>query len=164
MPRYVAASTDGNRAQRRALYGWKLVPELWWHLDNTKPLKIAVEVRFQIYIKGSGRFEFWPDPPNDEAGKFYFVVPQWDLDYYVEDVQVSISPSSAGLLPGMTQQFSASVHGASDEVVWSASRGSISSTGLYRAGRPGRDTVKATSVAHPSVYATARVFVDDPYL
>jgi len=78
-----------------------------------------------------------------------------------QTVAVSISPSSASLTAGSTQQFSASVSGTSNtSVTWSASPGTISSTGLYTAGSSaGSATVTATSVADSSKSAQAKVTV-----
>jgi len=75
---------------------------------------------------------------------------------------LSISPSTASVTPGGTQQFSASVTGTSNTGVnWLASgAGTISSTGLYTAGNnPGSYTVTATSLADGSTSAQAKVTV-----
>ena len=75
-------------------------------------------------------------------------------------VALSISPVSASLLTGGTQQFTASVTGSSNTAVtWSVTGGSISS-GLYTApGTAGTYTVKATSVADSTKSASATVTV-----
>jgi hypothetical protein len=77
-------------------------------------------------------------------------------------VVVSISPSAASVTAGGTQQFSANVIGTSNiGVMWSASGGTISSTGLYTAGSTaGSYTVTATSVADSSKSAQAKVTVN----
>src|ERR1700690_1814323 len=50
-------------------------------------------------------------------------------------IAVSISPSSASVATGGVQQFTANVTGTSSTgVKWSASGGTISSTGVYTAG------------------------------
>ncbi len=76
-------------------------------------------------------------------------------------VAVSTSPASSSLLTGGTQQFTASVSGASNTgVTWSATSGTISSTGFYTApGTPGTYTVTATSVADSTKTASATVLV-----
>ena len=76
-------------------------------------------------------------------------------------ISVAITPPSAALQTGSTQQFSATVTGTSNTAVtWSASRGSISSAGLYTApNTAGTYTVKATSVADTTKTSTATVTV-----
>jgi hypothetical protein len=77
-------------------------------------------------------------------------------------IQVSISPTSADVIPGGTQQFSATVTGTSDQrVIWTASVGSIDSNGLFTAPlvSPTAGTVIARSVADPTVEAVATVNV-----
>jgi len=75
---------------------------------------------------------------------------------------LSISPSTASITTGGTQQFSASITGTSSSGVnWLASGGgTISSTGLYTAGtNPGTYTVTATSLADGSTSAQAKVTI-----
>lgn len=82
---------------------------------------------------------------------------------------VSISPGTATILAGATQQFQAAVKGQSNATVtWSvdsvsggnASVGTITSTGLYTApAQPGNHTVVATSGTGPGNSATAPVTV-----
>ena len=79
-------------------------------------------------------------------------------------VSVAISPKSAPLVEGASQQFSASVTGSSDTAVtWSATGGTISSTGLYVAGSTaGNYIVTATSAADTTKSAQASVAVTAP--
>jgi len=92
-------------------------------------------------------------------------------------VTVTVSPGSATLGVGQTQQFSATVTGTTSAaatgltnpaVTWSVSPavGTISSGGLYTApatlGSPQTVTVTATSVADPSKTATASVTITPP--
>jgi len=79
-------------------------------------------------------------------------------------VAVAISPQSVSLLTGGTQQFTATVSGSTNTaVVWSASGGTISSSGLYAApSSAGNYTVTATSVADSSKSASATVTVTAP--
>ncbi len=79
-------------------------------------------------------------------------------------VSVSISPSAVTLRAGQSQQFTATVTGASDtSVTWSRSPaiGTLTSTGLYRAPSSITSqqtvTVTATSVADPTRSASATV-------
>jgi len=79
-------------------------------------------------------------------------------------VSVAISPTSASILTGSTQQFTASVTGSSNTAVtWSATGGSVSSSGLYTASTTaGTYTVTATSTANTSASASATVTVSAP--
>ena len=76
-------------------------------------------------------------------------------------VSVQITPSSASLQPDSTQQFSATVIGSSSSsVTWSATGGTVSSTGLYTApATPGNYVVQATSAADTSKSGSAAVTV-----
>ncbi len=77
-------------------------------------------------------------------------------------VGVTISPTSASLQPGQTQQFSATVTGSSNTAVaWTATGGTISTSGLFTAGQTtGNFTVTATSSADNSKSATASVSIN----
>ena len=79
-------------------------------------------------------------------------------------VSISISPVSVALSTGATQQFTASVTGTGNTAVaWSASGGSISSSGLYTApSAAGTFTVTATSAADPTKSASATITVTVP--
>ncbi|MBZ5619798.1 MAG: Ig-like domain-containing protein, partial [Acidobacteriia bacterium] len=76
-----------------------------------------------------------------------------------QTVQVSVSPANVTLQPGGTQQFTATVTGSSNTAVtWTATGGTISSSGLYTAGQStGNCAVTAMSVADTSKSATAAV-------
>jgi hypothetical protein len=76
-------------------------------------------------------------------------------------VTVSISPASASLLAGGTQQFTATVTGTTNTAVtWSATAGTVSTSGLYTApGTAGAYTVSATSVADKTKSAAATLNV-----
>src|SRR6185312_6493063 len=79
----------------------------------------------------------------------------------VPSVSVTISPSIISLGTSGTQQFSATVKGTTNTAVtWTASGGSISSSGLFTAqASAGTDTVTVTSAADPTKSATAQVLV-----
>ncbi|MGA9208607.1 MAG: DUF4082 domain-containing protein [Terriglobales bacterium] len=79
-------------------------------------------------------------------------------------VAVAITPTSALLTAGGTQQFTATLTGTSNTAVtWSASGGSISSGGLYTApASAGTYTVTATSAADITESASATVTVSAP--
>ncbi|HUL16247.1 MAG TPA: Ig-like domain-containing protein [Terriglobales bacterium] len=80
------------------------------------------------------------------------------------NVTVSVSPSSATLSTGGTQQFTANVSGTSNTgVTWTASGGMISSSGFYTAGSAGGNfSVTATSVADSTKASSAMVTVTPP--
>lgn len=79
----------------------------------------------------------------------------------VQDVSISISPTSATLAPGGHQQFVATVNGtASTAVTWTATGGTVTANGLYTAGSvPGNFNVTATSMDDPTQSSTATVTV-----
>jgi phosphatidylinositol-3-phosphatase len=81
----------------------------------------------------------------------------------VASVSVSISPTSASVLSGGTQQFTATVSNTNNTAVtWSATAGSISASGLYTAlavTTNSSATVTATSVTDPSKSASAIVSI-----
>jgi hypothetical protein len=78
-------------------------------------------------------------------------------------ITVSISPSTATVASGGTQQFSAQVTNTSNTAVtWSATAGTVSTTGLLTAPTVTANTtvtVKATLVADTTKYASATVTV-----
>ena len=77
-------------------------------------------------------------------------------------VSVTIAPTSASVQPGQTRQFTATVTGSSNTAVtWSATGGTISTSGLYTAGQNiGSFAVTATSAADASKSATATVQIN----
>ena len=81
-------------------------------------------------------------------------------------VHVYITPATASVPSTLKQQFTASVINATDLAVkWTATKGSISSAGLFTAPTVSADTtvsVTATSIADPAVSATAVVTVTPP--
>jgi hypothetical protein len=82
-------------------------------------------------------------------------------------VTVSVMPASASVEVSKTQAFSATVSNSSNQgVTWTASAGTISSTGLFTAPAsvpsPATVTVQATTVAQPEVIGTAVVTVTPP--
>jgi hypothetical protein len=76
-------------------------------------------------------------------------------------VSISLTPTSASIQTGATQQFAATVSGATNtSVMWTSTGGSVSSSGLYTAPTAaGSYTVTATSVADPTKTASATVTV-----
>jgi hypothetical protein len=79
-------------------------------------------------------------------------------------VGVAVSPKTAPLVEGASQQFSASVTGTSNTAVtWTATGGTISTAGLYVAGiAAGSFTVTATSAADATKYGQGSVTISSP--
>ena len=82
----------------------------------------------------------------------------------VQVVAVSLSPTSAALATGATQQFTATVTGTTNTAVtWTATGGTVSTSGLYTAPTTaGTFSVTATSVADTTRSASASVTVTAP--
>jgi hypothetical protein len=78
-------------------------------------------------------------------------------------ISISVTPTSSSLLPGHTQQFTAALWGTTNTAVsWSATGGTVSSTGLFTAPNVTSNTsitVTATSAADPTRRASATVLV-----
>ena len=79
-------------------------------------------------------------------------------------VSVSVSPASANIATGASQQFTATVTGTTNTAVtWSATGGTISANGMYTApSTAGTYSVRATSVADSTKSAAATVTVTAP--
>lgn len=78
------------------------------------------------------------------------------------DLQISVSPSSATLPSGGTEQFTANIRGTSKTAVqWTTTAGKISTSGLFTAPSltTTEVTIKATSVADPSIQARATITI-----
>jgi len=84
--------------------------------------------------------------------------------FYDASAGISVTPTQAALNAGQTQQFSASVQGMTGaQVTWSATGGTISSSGLYTASATtGFYTVTATAVSDLNYAASASVTVAAP--
>src|SRR5262249_60172320 len=76
---------------------------------------------------------------------------------------VTVTPSSATIQVGGTQQFTAMINGAaSTNVKWTTNGGSVSATGMYTApGSTGTWSVTATSNADSSKSGSATVTVSN---
>src|SRR5205823_3910805 len=85
---------------------------------------------------------------------------------YVSSITVVVSPTSASVASGGTQQFSATVQGTSNTAVsWSASSGTISNSGFFTAPTVTSNssiTVTATSASDSTRRAIAYVTVVPP--
>ncbi|MBZ5580604.1 MAG: S8 family serine peptidase [Acidobacteriia bacterium] len=80
-------------------------------------------------------------------------------------ITVSVTPQSAALSPGQTQQLTATVEGTTAPVTWSLSpvTGSISSTGLYTAPAGIASTQSVTiSASVPGARGTAAITLNAP--
>jgi hypothetical protein len=81
----------------------------------------------------------------------------------VAPIVVTISPTYVAVAPGATQQFNSTVTGSANTAVnWTASPGSISSSGLYTApAGTGTASVTTTSAADPTKSASAVVSIQN---
>jgi Putative Ig domain len=83
-------------------------------------------------------------------------------------IQVAISPDSVTLIPGSKKQFTATLKGTGNSaVIWSASAGSISSSGLFAAptlSNGSKITIAATSVADSKQSASSSVTIQNQSL
>jgi hypothetical protein len=79
-------------------------------------------------------------------------------------ISVAVSPKTAPLVEGASQQFSANVTGTSNTAVtWTATGGTISTAGLYVAGSAaGNFTVTATSAADTTKSGQGSVTISAP--
>lgn len=82
----------------------------------------------------------------------------------VSNIQVSVSPTAASLQTGSQQQFSALVSGTSNTAVtWSASSGTVSSSGMYTApASAGTYTITAISNSDSTKSGSALAVVSAP--
>jgi hypothetical protein len=80
-----------------------------------------------------------------------------------EGIVITVSPDPVSLAPAQSQQFTATVTGATDPAVtWSATGGAIDPSGLYVAGETlGQFEVTATSDEDPTVSYSAVVTISD---
>jgi hypothetical protein len=136
---------------------------------NGQPLTAAYVSSTRLNVTGT--------VPASMAGTAKLVVSQpapgavssdpLNITVKVSSVSVSVSPTSATVGLNGGQQFTSTVSGASNTMVtWTTTAGSITSTGLYTAPatlpNPPTATVKATSVADPTVSATATINLTQP--
>lgn len=161
MPKLVEIVDRSRDSEWEPVFGNRRVPSLTWTLDRDRNLEIDIEVRFTMKLEGTGAITYYNG--NLEPG-FTFNIPQWFIDS--NRITVTISPQRAFLFPRKTQQFRAVVTGTTNkDVTWTASSGTISSTGLYRAPSSGRTAiVTARSRIDPSVESRAKVYIENPNL
>jgi hypothetical protein len=83
----------------------------------------------------------------------------------VVPVEVKVSPQTATITTAQSHLFTATVTGPRNQAVtWSATGGSIDSTGLFQSTSVGTFTVRATSVLNDSLFGEATVVVKEPEL
>lgn len=131
---------------------------------NNQPMTVAYFSSTKIVVSGN--------IPASMAGTVQLRVSQpapgavtsdpLNLTVTPSSVTVSVSPSSASVGLNATRTFTATVGGTGNTMVtWSATAGTISTTGVYTAPAtlpsPAVATVKATSVAEPLVSGSATV-------
>ena len=148
-----------------------------WNSYNVPPVPVVAGTPYWIAVMGlgSGRL-YYRDSGFDcnsvGTQPFQTSLPgSWSTEvtygmcalsaYATALTGVSVSPPSASLLPGATQQFTATVSGLSNTAItWSATGGTVSATGLYAApSAPGTYRVTATSVADTTQSGSATVTV-----
>jgi hypothetical protein len=124
------------------------------------PAKAHGSVLGAPYNAGPANGASWPNPSITTKGA------TWDMGAMVAGggppvVTISITPTSVTLAPSATQQFTATVTNTPNTAVtWSATCGSVSTTGFYTApASVGNCNVTVTSVADPSKAANAPVAV-----
>ena len=112
----------------------------------------------------SGTYRFGilaTDFPNSDRGDHRMTLV---VDVPTVGIIVQVSPANATVLSGGTQQFTATVTGTSNVAVnWSATAGTVSSSGLFTAPivkAVMTATVTATSVAQPSSSGSASVTIN----
>jgi hypothetical protein len=107
---------------------------------------------------------FVTDLPRTDDGDRRFNITVSGSNPSDSSITVTISPTGASVISGASQQFNASVSGTSQTAVnWSASAGTVSSSGLFTAPSVKAATtvtVTATSVAAPTQRASAAVSVN----
>lgn len=118
---------------------------------------LQVPVNGGVYVYGGSSF---PNQTWNASNYWVDVILQYSSTAPT-NVVVSLAPTSVTLAAGGTQQFTATVTGGTNTgVTWSASGGTISTSGLYTASAAaGTYTVKATSAADPTKSAAATVTV-----
>ena len=112
----------------------------------------------------SGTYQFGvlaTDLPNGDRGDHRMTLV---VDVPTAGIIVEVSPANATVVSGGTQQFTATVTGTNNvAVTWSATAGTVSSSGLYTAPIVKTvitATVTATSVAQPSSSDSASVTIN----
>ena len=104
---------------------------------------------------------FVTDLPRTDRGDRLFAL---TVSSTIPPITVTISPTSASVTSGGSQQFTATVSGTSQTAVtWSATSGTVSASGLFTAPTVRAATtvtVTATSVADPTRTASAVVTVN----
>ena len=74
--RLVNIDDEWREVDSEVLDGVKNPTAFTWSLDRTQVLEIDVEVRFKMYLEGTGSIEFMGSYPNT----FNFYVEQWYIE------------------------------------------------------------------------------------
>ncbi len=103
------------------------------------------------------------DPPLRDEGTSLVRIVVAAASSDTNPTAISVSPRSASIVSQAVQQFTATVTGTSDTgVIWSATAGTISSTGSFTAPKVTRNTsvtLTATSTSTSTLNATATISV-----
>jgi uncharacterized protein YjdB len=117
-----------------------------------------------IALSGTAAISMLNTNSGAQSNSVTFTVASATLTAPSSAVAVAVSPPSDSLPTGATQQFVATVTGTTNTAVaWSATGGSVDSTGLYVApSTAGKFTITATSAADNTKSASATVTVTSP--
>ena len=150
--RVVAGTTDSRRVNLMQIYldGVKVYQVKAESLDAQVPMAIGTR-RLTVQAR-------------DRGANWFKQTINLNVVATSPAISVSVSPASASIATGVSQQFTAAVSGTTNTAVtWSATGGTISTNGLYTApAAAGNYTVRATSVADTSKSASATVTVTAP--
>jgi uncharacterized protein YjdB len=114
----------------------------------------------------TGSFAFTVEVADDSDWRHGRRSLRLDVESPQNQISVTLAPNTATIGPGATLQLTAAVRNTSQPaVIWSASRGSISNTGLFKAPmQKGTVVVTATSAVSQNAKASAIVSVSSPRL
>jgi hypothetical protein len=114
----------------------------------------------------TGSFVFTVEVADDSDSRHGHRSLRLDVESPQNQISVTLAPNTATIGPGATLQLTAAVRNTSQTaVIWSASTGSISNTGLFKAPmQKGTVVVTATSAVSQNVKASAIVSVSSPRL
>jgi len=147
--RIVAGTTDSRRVTVMQIYldGAKVYQVNARSLNTLVPMAVGTR---RVAVQA-----------RDSAAKWFKQVIYINVAATQPIVSVNVSPASATIASGASKQFTATVSGTTNTgVTWSATGGTISTTGLYTApSTAGTFSVRATSVADTSKSASANVTV-----
>jgi hypothetical protein len=163
---HLAATFDGTTL-RLYVNGTQVGSQPWSGTigGSTSPLTIGGDAVFGQYFAGTvDEIRVYNVPLSQSQIQTDMATPIGGSASSSTTVAVGVSPATATVTAGGSQQFTASVTGSTNtNVMWSATAGAVSSSGLYTApATPGTYTVTATSAADPTKSASATVTVTAP--